>query len=130
MGRNLEILHGNTGCFLDSPPQNLSEALERITVVYQAALGLAYIHHNFPDKMAHMDFKPQNLFLTLMDGKLVGKVGDLNLHEEGDIATVTPFYLDLEGPLYGRENHGKIPAHQVCDVWALGITLFEVLNGI
>lgn len=118
---------GTAKIFQDQPPKAAHEVALRLTVLYHAALGLAYIH-SLPGKLAHMDFKPGNLFLTEEEGQLVGKVGDLCPRKDSERAAATIQYLDIEA-IISFPHRKFIASSQACDVWALGLTLFECMYG-
>jgi serine/threonine-protein kinase len=106
----------------DRGPLNSMEALE---IALQAALGLSAASR---ERIIHRDIKPANLMLT-QDG--VVKVADFGLARNVDAASHptqsgqvvgTPAYMSPE------QADGK-KADFRSDIYALGVTLFEMVTG-
>jgi serine/threonine-protein kinase len=121
----MELLTGTpVGDLLAGPDRRL--AIEKTTrIVYEAALGVAFAHKN---GVIHRDLKPGNLFITAAG---TVKVLDFGIARGGDTERVTatgaaqpatPAYLAPE------VVQGRVPT-PASDVYALGITLFELLTG-
>jgi hypothetical protein len=136
-GIKSEFCDGGTAeSLFHSRPKNLQERLQRLSIVRDAAQGLAHIHHysldlddkGAPIKYAHMDFKPANLFLKKEGKRIVGIVGDVAPIAEGNRSATTPSYGDWE---IQHESETRQPhkSSQANDVWALGITLVELMYG-
>eukprot|EP00494_Astrolonche_serrata_P025083 UN25344 len=94
-------------------------------VLLQITSALHYCHHFKPEKILHRDLKPQNVFLTKVNGKIEVKLGDFgvskHVHEDRMTATKvgTPAYQSPE------QINGK--AYDECsDVWSLGCILYEI----
>ena len=88
----------------------------------QIAAGAAYLHEN---GILHRDIKPANVFVDRHGGRMVLRLGDLGLATDlghGDAATGTPLYMAPEGFL-------RQQATTQTDVYALGVTLFQVATG-
>ena len=100
------------------------EPTQAVRLVHEAALGLAAIH---AAGLLHRDLKPANL---LRDGDGRVKVADFglarHLDQSGDLTAGalvgSPRYLAPE------LIHGG-PATAATDIYALGVTLFELLTG-
>jgi serine/threonine protein kinase len=120
-----ECDRGSADALVASPPKDLAEYMERVSLGRDWALGMAAIH----DKgFVHNDVKPANFMIkTGDDEKLHGKVGDLgSLAKDGDSPPgYTFFYL---APEFNREA-GKQVGTKQNDVWALGMSLLEVMHG-
>ena len=104
---------------------------EAVFYVLQVAEALAEAH---AAGIVHRDVKPANLFLThSADGmpcvKLVdfgiAKMSDSGLHLTGTVQTLgSPLYMAPEAMKSGRMADART------DVWALGVTLYELLAGL
>eukprot|EP00741_Cyanophora_paradoxa_P006410 tig00001001_g6212.t1 len=95
----------------------------------QIASGLAYLHHELPQPVAHRDLKPQNILLNRKsDSSLSGytlRVCDFGISRHVDTAK------SLRGTLLYMppETYGKDVVPTKTDVWAFGIVLTEMLTG-
>jgi serine/threonine-protein kinase len=89
----------------------------------QVCAGLAYAHHR---RIVHRDIKPANLFLTrdrivkIMDFGLAKMMEEVR--RQTTVIGGTPFYVAPEQVL-GNEVDGR------ADLYALGVSLFELLTG-
>ncbi len=103
------------------------DADEALTLLAQVAQALAHIH---AEGVLHRDIKPENILVTRRDGRVWARLTDFGLAwlADGQRLTVashvvgTPAYLApelLSGHPYG-------PA---VDVYALGVTAYELLSG-
>jgi eukaryotic-like serine/threonine-protein kinase len=118
--------------------QRLGHVSEReaIEIVRQAALGVAYAHAR---GIIHRDLKPSNLLCSeTSDGEFVVKVVDFGiskltqdspLDKDGLVNTQTATVLG--SPLYMAPEQLQSAKHldEGCDIWALGVILFELLTG-
>ena len=112
----------------------------RVLLMYQAALGLAFLHHGCKPAVRHWDIKPSNI---LLDGTLTcAKIGDLGIAKQmieklasqatGSDPSVptseagslrgTPEYLD---PSYIRTRTYATD----CDTYSYGLVLLQLLTG-
>ena len=100
---------------------------DALTVLAQVSAGLAYIHAN---GTLHRDIKPENILVTERDGRPYALLADFGLAWVSDGQTLTqashvpgtPAYLapeQLTGRPYGPE----------VDIYALGVTAYELLSG-
>lgn len=107
-------------------PSSPEEQLERLSILHHAAQGVFSIQQK---GAAHMDVKPENILLALENETLVAKMGDINPQQEGSTAPATTrAFLDMEGIL-DMHDKGKVQSSNACDVWALGLSLFEFMYG-
>ena len=125
----MELVSGTTaGALLRKGPL---APLRALTIVRQTLDGLAHAHAL---GVLHRDLKPENLMITpdervkILDlglAKLVGMIADeLGLAKLTETGTVfgTPQYMAPEQAL------GK-PCSAATDLYAMGVTLFEMLTG-
>jgi serine/threonine protein kinase len=103
---------------------------EAVTYILQASEALAEAH---AAGIVHRDIKPANLFLTRgADGAPCIKVVDFGVakHTRGAV-DLTATAQVLGSPLYMPPEcmNGSKNADQRVDIWALGVTLFEMLAG-
>jgi serine/threonine protein kinase len=110
---------------------NLSRAKSEMTelllfaIVRDVACALAYVHER---NMIHFDVKPQNILLSAI-GEI--RLSDFGISRHADSRTVqaecrkpgTIFYMAPE-MLQGK------PATPAVDIWALGVTAFEMAVGV
>lgn len=118
--------------FVQYHPATKKELLGRLLVGYDAAKGLSFIHEYSSDldsttrkpiRYAHMNFKPENLYISRKNGILVGIVGNVNPMPEGVKVFSTSLYTSPEISFDGGCSS------QANDVWSLGITFFELIYG-
>lgn len=112
---------------------NLREKLERIknnrtkfgekrliTIFYQLCQAVKYCHDN---KIIHRDLKASNIFF---DKAKVVKLGDFGLSAILDENKKTVNSL-VGTPIYmGPEVYMEVPYSYSCDIWSLGIILYEL----
>jgi serine/threonine-protein kinase len=98
--------------------------LKALEIIHQVALVLSYIHEK---GMIHRDIKPSNIMIT--------REGDVKLMDFGIAKDTTVTDLTQQGMLVGSPPYvapellsGK-GATAATDIWALGVTMFELLAG-
>jgi serine/threonine protein kinase len=104
---------------------------EAVTYILQASEALAEAHGA---GIVHRDIKPANLVLTKgADGAPCVKVVDFGVakHTRGGV-DLTETAQVLGSPLYMPPEcmDGSKHADQRVDIWALGVTLFELIAGV
>lgn len=101
---------------------------EALDAVRQAALGVAAIH---AEGIVHRDLKPSNLFVTEDDGAMRVRVIDLGVARSAEEATITGVGTMIGTPSYMAPEQivGAQSVSVRCDVFALGVVLFELLAG-
>ena len=118
----MELLAGSPLAALVARHGRLS-ARDTVLMGRQIADGLAYAHER---RVVHRDIKPGNLFYTterrikIMDFGLAKMIEDLR--RTATVVGGTPYYM---APEQGAGGEVGTPA----DVYAFGITLFELLTG-
>jgi hypothetical protein len=96
-------------------------------ILVQVARAVHYLHTN---GIVHRDLKPLNILLTADDVPLVADFGLVRVVDESSDLSITlvPLgtrqYMSPEQTLGGSANYP--PA---CDIWALGVILYELLAG-
>ncbi|KAH0682242.1 hypothetical protein KY289_019994 [Solanum tuberosum] len=99
---------------------------QRVTVMFDAAMAVEYLHHAHVTPIVHCDLKPGNV---LLDDDMVAHVGDFGISKilvvsKSVAHTETLGTLEYIAPEYGLE--GKVSASG--DVYSYGIMLMEVLS--
>ena len=99
------------------------------TIMRDVCLGLNELHNR---GIIHLDIKPENIMLSF-SGKF--KIGDLGMAriltkivEEQDIPEGDCRYLAKE--LLNDDPNQAIPDLTKADIFALGITIYELIEGI
>jgi serine/threonine-protein kinase len=117
------------------PGRTLYHHLERLRsdlpaacrLMVKVARAVEYLHAK---GIIHRDLKPLNILLTTDDTPLVADFGLVRLIEPDAEMTLsvapvgTRQFMSPEQTYGGRESH--FPA---CDIWALGVILYELLTG-
>ena len=102
---------------------------EAVGYLIQASGGVAAAHGA---GIIHRDIKPANIFISNLDGARRAKILDFGLAKFStslDQGLTGPTCL-LGTPLYmSPEQIAGQEADRRCDVWALGVVLFQLLTG-
>lgn len=109
--------------------RGLLPVVEAVTYVLEACEALAEAH---AAGVVHRDIKPANLFLARGAGERIGiKVLDFGVSKLAGDAALTGALAALGSPLYmaPEQMQASRDVDARCDVWALGITLYELLAG-
>lgn len=127
--------NGNLGDCLHPSSSSTSEGIavppwhHRLRIAKGIAEGLAYLHHDCPTAIIHLDVKPTNIMLdTNMDARITDfglarvmqeAASELSTQNnmKGSLGYVAPEYANL----------GKIS--RKCDVYSFGIVLMEIATG-
>jgi serine/threonine protein kinase len=102
---------------------NLLPVNDIITIVYKCALALDYAHKK---GVIHRDIKPRNILVTderevkITDFGIAVMAGDGDTHMDGFAGS--PLYMSPE-----QIRHE--PASPQCDIFALGVVMYEMLTG-
>ncbi|KAF3636153.1 putative LRR receptor-like serine/threonine-protein kinase-like [Capsicum annuum] len=100
--------------------------LQRVTVMFDAAMGIEYLHHGYITPIVHCDLKPANI---LLDDDMMAHVGDFGISKILAVSksmayTETLGTLGYIAPEYGLEGIVSTSG----DVYSYGIMLMEVLT--
>ncbi len=126
----MELLEGDDlGSLVRKGPLAIEDAID---FVLQACVAIGEAHTL---GIVHRDLKPANLFcVTLSDGHKLIKVLDFGISKDKSRAlgvSVTSTYAVMGTPLYMSPEQmvSAKSADAQSDIWALGVTLFELLIG-
>jgi eukaryotic-like serine/threonine-protein kinase len=132
----MELLHGETlGAKL------LRESRLSVPEVARIALGIVgALEAAHARAVVHRDLKPDNVFLTSVDGLPFVKVLDFGIAkaiEGADITAGLPTLETRTGHIVGTPQYmspeqifGEQDVDHRADVWALGVLLYEALAGV
>ncbi len=97
---------------------------EAVKIVISVARGLAYAHNQ---GVIHRDLKPGNILLT---GELEPKISDFGIAKLTQSSRITQIGSVLGSPPYmSPEQCSGGPVDARTDIYALGITLYELVTG-
>lgn len=110
------IFHKNQGVALDWET--------RCNIIIGVAKGLAYLHEDCRQRIAHLDIKPQNI---LLDDKFQVKISDFGLsmlidRERSHVSTTTRGTRGYMAPEWLRSR-----ITEKADVYSFGIVVMEIL---
>lgn len=92
-------------------------------IFYQILVGLSHIHGM---KIAHLDIKPENIFLDECNNVKIGDFGISAYFEENELTNLTcgtKYYVSPEC-ISGNEYNPFIS-----DMWSLGVVLYSMVTG-
>lgn len=101
------------------------EIIEAVDLMIQICAGVGYAHRA---GLIHCDLKPQNVLITadgrakITDFGIARALATISADEQADIVWGSPIYFAPEQAAGG-------PPSPASDVYALGVTLFEMLAG-
>jgi eukaryotic-like serine/threonine-protein kinase len=99
---------------------------ETVDVLLQTCTAIAEAHSR---GIIHRDLKPPNIFLTDSDERPV-KVLDFGISKvEADAVTQTAAVLGTPHYMAPEQIRSAKHVDQRCDVWSLGVILYEMLTG-
>ncbi|XVE51497.1 hypothetical protein DITRI_Ditri02bG0046600 [Diplodiscus trichospermus] len=112
------IFHENSSICLDWKT--------RKNIVLDIAKGLAYLHEDCRQRIAHLDVKPQNI---LLDDNFNAKISDFGLSKliNRDQSEVVTRMRGTLGYLAPEWQHSRITVK--ADIYSFGIVLLEVVTG-
>ena len=104
---------------------------EATSICYQVLDGLSYAHTELG--LVHRDIKPNNIFLTIDDGKLTAKLGDYGLAKNFDLAglsgqTMTGTAMGTPNFMSRKQVLNFKYAKPDIDVWAVAASLYFMLT--
>ena len=104
---------------------------EATDIILQVLDGLSYAHTELG--LVHRDIKPNNIFLTIDDGKLTAKLGDYGLAKNFDLAglsgqTMTGTAMGTPNFMSRKQVLNFKYAKPDVDVWAVAASLYFMLT--
>lgn len=123
---------GTAAWYLDqgiAPDEESGEIYQRLGILLSATRATQHIH-SFPGKYAHMDIKLANIFLTQGPVLIRAVLGDINPKPEGEKEITTAgVYLPPEQGAMKAGKSSFFGSDQGSDIWALGLTYYEIMYG-
>jgi serine/threonine protein kinase len=118
-GRGLDAELGAVG------PMPVETAVDIVSQVAQAMIEA----HSLG--IIHRDLKPANVFVCRVGGRAVAKVLDFGISKVEDESRLTGAGEWFGTPSYSspEQMQAVVEADARCDVWSLGVILFELLTG-
>src|SRR5262249_27970177 len=100
---------------------------EALAVLTQVAQALAYIHAK---GVLHRDIKPENILVSVREGRAWARLTDfgLALMADGERWTATSQIVGTPAYLAPEVLSGH-PFSTAVDIYALGVTAYELLSG-
>ncbi len=125
----MDFIDGGSLC--DRIEQGALSESETIALAKQICLGLTHAHEQ---GLVHRDFKPANVALVEHDGKTIPKILDFGLAiistPEETSVRLTTAGLVVGTPAYlSPEQSRGLPVDQRTDLFAFGVSLYEMLAG-
>jgi serine/threonine protein kinase len=116
---------GDLEAYLKNRRGRLLREDEVLHMFVQLGLAMKHVHDR---KILHRDLKSQNVFLVSNGNKPIVKLGDFGvsrvMERTLDLASTmvgTPYYMPPE--ICGNQRYNS-----KCDVWSLGVILYELMN--
>jgi len=114
--------------------QNKLSVKDRIGLFQQVCSGIQHAHLK---GVMHRDLKPDNVLVTLQDGKPLAKVIDFGLAKAMDHRLVEATIFTEHGTVVGTPEYmspeqaglGGLDVDTRTDVYSLGVLLYELLTG-
>jgi eukaryotic-like serine/threonine-protein kinase len=111
----------------------------RLTITQRLGLFIPVceaVHHAHMKGIIHRDIKPGNVLAEMIDGKPLVKVIDFGIAKATDASAVRHSVFSIEGQFIGTPEYmspeqagGRADIDTRADVYALGVTLYELLVG-
>ncbi len=125
----MDFIEGGSLC--DRIEQGALSESETIGLAKQICLGLTHAHEQ---GLVHRDFKPANVALVEHDGRTIPKILDFGLAiistPEETSVRLTTAGLVVGTPAYlSPEQSRGLPVDQRTDLFAFGVSLYEMLAG-
>ena len=127
----MELLEGES--LGDKMDRGRIPAIELVQLVLPIAEGLSYVHSH---GLVHRDLKPDNIFLTVAEGRLQPKLLDFGIAKAMRSVAPRPRSVTQGGNVVGSPAYmspeqacGVRDLDQRADVWSMCVVLYEALAG-